>query len=112
MYTIPVLATDTTLGFATVSANSGHNGISGEPFYQRTGVLEDLAWHSVHTGAGIGNELVSLFHDKTHTKSYYMGCLTGGRQGFKSALEFLYDFDGIVTSAPAFDLDVLLGWGG
>ncbi|EAW06641.1 putative feruloyl esterase [Aspergillus clavatus NRRL 1] len=98
------------LGFATVGANNGHNGTSGEPFYQHPEVVEDFAHRSVHTGVVVGKQLTKLFYDKGFKKSYYLGCSTGGRQGFKSVQKYPKDFDGIVAGAPAFNFVNLISW--
>ena len=51
-----------------------------------------------------------LFYGARHKKSYYLGCSTGGRQGFKSAQDFPHDFDGIVVGAPAIAFNSLNAW--
>jgi feruloyl esterase len=106
------IAYGTSLSFATVGANNGHNGTSGKAFYHAPGVVEDFAWRSVHTGVVVGKEITTLFYGKNFTKSYYLGCSTGGRQGMKSAQMFPADFDGIVAGAPAFDFNDLSSWSG
>ncbi|KAI9046221.1 putative feruloyl esterase [Aspergillus affinis] len=98
------------LGFATVGANNGHNGTSGEPFYQHPEVVEDFAYRSLHTGVVIGKQLTKQFYDQGFKKSYYLGCSTGGRQGFKSIQKYPNDFDGVVAGAPAFNFVNLLSW--
>ncbi|KAL4795094.1 putative feruloyl esterase B [Aspergillus venezuelensis] len=98
------------LGFATVGANNGHNGTSGEPFYQAPEVLEDFVYRSVHTGIILGKQLTKLFYDKDCDTSYYLGCSTGGRQGMKLAQDFPDELDGIVAGAPAFNFVGLLSW--
>ncbi|KAK4119270.1 tannase and feruloyl esterase [Parathielavia appendiculata] len=100
------------LGFATVGANNGHNGTSGAPFLNNPDVVEDFAYRSVHTNVVIGKQISKAFYSKKHTKSYYLGCSTGGRQGFKSAQSFPEDFDGIVAGAPAFNFNNLTSWSG
>ncbi|KAH7161112.1 tannase and feruloyl esterase [Dactylonectria macrodidyma] len=99
-------------GFATAGANNGHNGTSGLPFYNNPGVVEDYVYRSVHLTAELGKQVTRKFYGKKHTKSYYLGCSTGGRQGFKEAQDFPHDFDGIVAGAPAFDLNALMYWTG
>ncbi|KAF4449053.1 feruloyl esterase [Fusarium albosuccineum] len=89
------------LGFSTVSANNGHNGTSALPMFHNPGVVEDFAYRSIHTGVVLGKQTTKQFYGKNHTKSYYLGCSTGGRQGFKEAQDFPDDFDGIVAGAPA-----------
>ncbi|KAK2775889.1 feruloyl esterase b [Colletotrichum kahawae] len=89
------MAYATSRGFATVGANNGHNGTVGEPFYNNPGVIEDFAYRSLHTGVVVGKNVTKAFYGKEHTRSYYLGCSTGGRQGFKEAQDFPDDFDGI-----------------
>ncbi|KAH7138610.1 Tannase/feruloyl esterase [Dendryphion nanum] len=100
------------LGFASVGANNGHNGTSGGAFYNNPDVVEDFAYRSVHTGVVVGKKITKAFYRKSHKKSYYFGCSTGGRQGFKSAQEFPEDFDGIVAGAPALSFVNLTSWSG
>ncbi|KAJ5759462.1 hypothetical protein N7520_006618 [Penicillium odoratum] len=104
------LAYTAQLGFATVGANNGHNGTSGEPFYHHPQVLEDFAYRSIHTGVVIGKELTDKFYDEGFNKSYYLGCSTGGRQGWKSVQKYPNDFDGVVAGAPAINFINLLSW--
>ncbi|KAJ0417825.1 putative feruloyl esterase B-2 [Aspergillus carlsbadensis] len=97
-------------GFATVGANNGHNGTSGLPFYQAPEVVEDFAYRSVHTGVVVGKQLTNLFYKEGFNKSYYLGCSTGGRQGFKEIQKYPHDFDGVLAGAPAFNFINLLSW--
>jgi feruloyl esterase len=60
----------------------------------------------------MGKQVAKTFYGKPHTKSYYLGCSTGGRQGFKSVQEFPEDFDGVVAGAPAFAFNNLTAWSG
>jgi feruloyl esterase len=53
---------------------------------------------------------VQSFYGKSHTKSYFLGCSQGGRQGIGSAEKFPDDFDGIVAGAPALDFNNLISW--
>ncbi|KAE8151386.1 putative feruloyl esterase B-2 [Aspergillus avenaceus] len=104
------MAYTSSLGFATVGANNGHNGTSGEPFYRHPEVVEDFVHRSVHTGVVIGKQLTKMFYDEGFDKSYYLGCSTGGRQGFKSVQKYPNDFDGVVAGAPAFNMINLMSW--
>ncbi|KXG48094.1 Tannase/feruloyl esterase [Penicillium griseofulvum] len=98
------------LGFATVGANNGHNGTSGKPFYHSPEVVKDYAYRSVHTGVVVGKELTKQFYEEGYKKSYYLGCSTGGRQGWKSVQKYPNDFDGVVAGAPAINLINLFSW--
>lgn len=99
-------------GFAAVSGNGGHNGTSGAPLLNNPGSVEDLSYRSVHLSAVLGKQVSEFFYGRSHTKSYYLGCSTGGRQGFKEAQDFPDDFDGIVAGAPAFDFLDQISWSG
>lgn len=104
------LAYTAQLGFATVGANNGHNGTSGEPFYHHPEVIKDFAYRSIHTGVVVGKELTKKFYDEGFKKSYYLGCSTGGRQGWKSVQKYPNDFDGVVAGSPAINFINLLSW--
>ncbi|KAF2638410.1 feruloyl esteras-like protein B [Massarina eburnea CBS 473.64] len=106
------LAYGSSLGFATVGANNGHNGTSGGAFNGNSDILEDFAYRSIHTGVVVGKQITQNFYGSAHKKSYYLGCSTGGRQGFKSAQDFPEDFDGIVAGAPAIAFDNLTSYSG
>ncbi|KAL0938616.1 feruloyl esterase B-2-like protein 1 [Colletotrichum truncatum] len=98
------------LGFATVATNNGHDGMSGVSFLNNPDVIEDFAYRALHTGVVVGKDVSKSFYGSPHTKSYYLGCSTGGRQGFKEAQAFPDDFDGIVAGAPAFSFNNLTSW--
>jgi feruloyl esterase len=99
-------------GFATVSGNNGHNGSSGEPFYQHPEVLEDYVYRAILTGGIVGKQVTNTFYNDNVSKSYFMGCSGGGRQGFKMAQSFPEVFDGIVAAAPAINFVNMINWGG
>lgn len=58
----------------------------------------------------VGKRLTNTFYRTPYTKSYYLGCSLGGRQGFKAAETFPNDFDGIVGGSPALDFNNLVSW--
>lgn len=99
-------------GFSTVATNNGHDGQSGLAFYKNSEVVEDFAYRAMHTGVVIGKEVSKAFYGEPHRKSYYLGCSTGGRQGFKAAQDFPDDFDGWVVGAPALAFNNLTVWSG
>jgi feruloyl esterase len=68
--------------------------------YHNPDVVADFVWRSVHTGVVVGKEMTKTFYKRPHTKSYYLGCSTGGRQGWKSIQENPEDFDGVIAGAP------------
>lgn len=64
----------------------------------------------LHISADAGKLLARKLYGKAHSKSYYLGCSLGGRQGIKSAEKFPEDFDGIVAGAPGVDFNDLVSW--
>jgi feruloyl esterase len=108
----PDLDYTSSLGFSTVGANNGYNGTTGEAFYKNEDVVTDFSFRSLHTNVVVGKEISKSFYDKTHKKSYYLGCSTGGRQGFQNVQMFPSDFDGVVAGAPAFNFNNLTSWSG
>lgn len=99
-------------GFATVGTNNGHNGTSGEPFYGNSEVVADFAYRAMHTGVTVGKAITKAYYKQDYTKSYYLGCSTGGREGFKEVQDFPGDFDGVVIGAPALAFNNLSSWSG
>ena len=100
------------LGFSTVGANNGHNGTGGGAFLNNPDVVTDFGYRSIHTNTVVGKQISAAFYNQAHTKSYYLGCSTGGRQGFKSAQKYPDDFDGIVAGSPALRFNYLDAWSG
>ncbi|GAO16881.1 hypothetical protein UVI_02012010 [Ustilaginoidea virens] len=98
-------------GFATVGTNNGHDG-GGAAFYRNPGTVEDYVSRAIHTASSVVKEASRAYYGKRHTKAYYLGCSTGGRQGFKEAQSFPDDFDGIVAGAPAINFNSLIYWSG
>ena len=64
----------------------------------------------MHTGVVVGKEITKKYYGEPHNKSYYLGCSTGGRQGFKAVQSYPDDFDGVVAGAPALDFAYLASW--
>ncbi|KAL3420131.1 feruloyl esterase B-2-like protein 3 [Phlyctema vagabunda] len=99
-------------GFASFGQNGGHNGTAGTAFYQNEDVVEDYVYRGLHTGVVVGKQVTQAYYNSNYTKSYYLGCSTGGKQGFKSVQEFPEDFDGVVAGAPALYSPALTAWSG
>ncbi|KAF5344249.1 hypothetical protein D9758_012351 [Tetrapyrgos nigripes] len=100
-----------TLRFATIGMNTGFNGSTGAPMLNNPNAIADYAYRSVHMGTTAGKELTKQFYGSASRKSYYLGCSSGGRQGFKEAQDFPEDFDGILAGAPALGLPRIVAWG-
>lgn len=105
------IAYGASFGFASFAANNGHNGTSGVEF-AIPGVLEDFVWRSLYTETVVGKAITKAYYQQDYTKSYYLGCSTGGRQGFKMAQSYPDLFDGIIAGAPAIAYNNLTSWSG
>ncbi|KAE8155253.1 Tannase/feruloyl esterase [Aspergillus avenaceus] len=97
-------------GFAVVGSNNGHNGTTAASFFHNPDVLADFSWRALHLSTVVGKQITRAFYGQSHTKSYYLGCSLGGRQGINSAVEFPDDFDGILAGSPALDFNNLVSW--
>lgn len=96
--------------FATIATDAGHSGDLGITF-SNLQVLRDYSYRGLLHASGILKSVVEYYYSRPHSKAYYLGCSTGGRQGIHSALynPSARDWDGIVVGAPAIDLHNLLG---
>lgn len=84
----------------TISASSAL-WVLDQPGQWNLDLMLNFAYRTIHDLSLIGKAVVQDFYEKPADFSYYMGCSTGGRQGYSSAHFYPDDFDGIVASAPA-----------
>ncbi|KAF9460926.1 ferulic acid esterase [Collybia nuda] len=101
----------TSLGFASVGMNTGYNSSTAAPMLNNENAIADYAYRSAHLGTVAGKEVTKVFYGAPSRKSYYLGCSSGGRQGFKEAQDFPEDFDGILAGSPALALTRVVSWG-
>lgn len=105
----PNLDYGTSLHFATIGSDGGHDGFTALPLLHHPEVLNDFSYRSIHAALVTGKLVVEAYYSKTPARSYYLGCSAGGRQGYQSALLYPEDFDGIVAGAPAVDWNRFAG---
>jgi feruloyl esterase len=97
-------------GFVAAVTNTGHDG-RREPlasFATDRQKLLDYAFRSLHLTAEVGKRIATTYYGVKPTRSYYMGCSTGGRQGLMLAQRFPDDFDGIVAGAPVLNFSATM----
>jgi hypothetical protein len=105
-------------GYSTASTDTGHsafapnNGLSGGGFALNQpadtlnfGLIKDFAERSELELARKGKGLTAAFYGTGPRFSYWMGCSTGGRQGWIMAQRHPEEYDGLLTGAPAFNWD-------
>jgi hypothetical protein len=110
-------------GFAAASTDGGlPNGDSlipvnlGWALSSRNNVnwylLENYAYKATIEMAEIGKQITTSYYKKPPVYSYFSGCSGGGRQGLAMAQRFPDAFDGILSVAPAIDIETFIpaGW--
>ena len=100
------------LHFATIGTNNGHDGNFNAPAFLMPSMgqtLEDFSHRAVHAAAQVGKKITSMYYGSDPHHSYYDGCSAGGRQGITAAYRYPNDFDGVVAGSPGIDWHGLLG---
>lgn len=95
------MATALGRGYATASTDTGHNTPGGSWALNRPDLILDYAYRAIHEMTVKSKQVVETFYGKAPSRSYFVGCSTGGRQGLMEAQRFPADYDGIVAGAPA-----------
>jgi hypothetical protein len=112
--------------FATASTDTGHpaagtangqggaNGAQGGGGFAlnstafntlNDGLIEDFASRSLHEMTLKAKAVIAAYYGESPWYSYWVGCSTGGRQGWMEAQRYPEDYDGILAGAPAFNWD-------
>ena len=99
-------------GYAVSGTDHGHGGTvsgrnasfamlpDGSP---NTALWRDFAERSMLEQALKTKAITKAYYGKAHTKAYFDGFSTGGRQGYKLAQKYPEQYDGILAGAPAFN---------
>lgn len=99
-------------GYAVSGSDHGHGGsVSGRnaSFAMNpdgsvnTALWRDFAERSLLEQALKTKAVVKAYYGTAHTRAYFDGFSTGGRQGYKLAQKFHEQYDGILAGAPAFN---------
>ncbi|MGE3958101.1 MAG: tannase/feruloyl esterase family alpha/beta hydrolase [Vicinamibacterales bacterium] len=91
-------------GYAVASTDTGHQTTNGRDARWALGhpeLLEDFAHRGLHLMTVQAKQVVRSFYGQPASRSYYVGCSTGGRQGLMEAQRYPEDYDGLVAGAPA-----------
>jgi len=87
-------------GFATANTDMGTSPaadlVTGHP--ER---YADFGYRSTHVMTTVSKTLLADFYRKPQSRSYFVGCSTGGEQALMEAQRFPGDYNGIVAGAPA-----------
>lgn len=91
-------------GYACIFTDMGHQSktlYSTDWAYNNLQAEVDFGFRSTHVVTLAGKAITQFFYKRTLDKSYFFGCSTGGRQAMVEAQLFPWDFDGIISGAPA-----------
>jgi feruloyl esterase len=96
------MAPNVQLGYATVSTDTGHTGLSTDGSFAlgHPQKIIDFGYRAVHLMTVIGKQIASAFYGENLQHAYFTGCSTGGRQALMEAQRFPDDYDGIVAGDP------------
>lgn len=88
-------------GYACMSTDMGHRSTPSDWQWARDDIeaRADFGYRSTHVAAIAGKAIAAAYIGKAPTRAYFMGCSTGGRQGYVLAQRFPEDFDGIIAGA-------------
>ena len=99
----PALVVPLSRGYAVVHTDTGHSGGGGD-FSWAVGHPEkvtDFAYRAVHEVTLAGKAMTREYYGERPRLSYWLGCSTGGRQGYVEAQRYPDDYDGVAAGAPA-----------
>ena len=94
-------------GYASITGNGGHDspvGFDGVWAANSPNLQEDFAWRHNHVITVAGKAITTSFYGRTIARSYMTGCSKGGHGALMEAQKFPEDFDGLLPSAPVYDL--------
>ncbi len=94
--------TAVTRGYSCIFSDMGHHSSQVDAEWASNNLqgLVDFAYRSTHLATVVGKVLTATFYGQQPALSYYMGCSTGGRQGYMEAQRYPDDFNGIIAGAP------------
>lgn len=90
-------------GYATMATDDGHQGspLDGNFAAGHPEKLVDFGYRAVHETTVAAKALIKALYDKAPSRSLFVSCSTGGRQGLMEAYRYPKDYDGISAMAPA-----------
>jgi feruloyl esterase len=92
-------------GYACIASDMGHKGTPVDVQWAQNNLQGqlDFGFRATHVAAVAGKAIAAQYYGARPTRSYFVGCSTGGYQGVTAAQRFPWDFDGIVAGAPDID---------
>lgn len=89
-------------GFAVISSDSGHEGaVFDASFLQDQQAAMDFLYQSIGKVMAVARPIIMAHYARPISRSYFVGCSTGGREAMIAAQRYPFEFDGIVAGSPA-----------
>src|SRR5262249_51980316 len=96
------VGTSTGGGHTTAESGTvGNFGIIQSTHQLNLGMINDYIYEAEHQKVEWGKTLAKPYYGMAHTRNYWNGCSTGGRQGLALAQKYGDEFDGFIIGAPA-----------
>jgi len=101
--------------FAVAATDDGHAGDPQNPILDASwgatnqAARDDFFYRAPHVVALAAKRLIAIYYGVPPTRSYFVGCSTGGREGLLLAQRYPRDFDGIIAGDPTSYLAPLMG---
>jgi feruloyl esterase len=100
-------------GYATAQTDGGH-AIPARPedvwrpdlWSSNPEAVVDFQHRAIHLMTVVAKEVVAKYYGRAHSKAYFQGCSTGGRQALMEVQRYPEDYDGVVSMAPVYSLTV------
>ncbi len=90
-------------GYAAVATDTGHvgGGMDAKFAGGHREKLIDFGYRAVHEMTVKAKAFIEAYYGRTETRSLWVSCSTGGRQGLMAGYRYPEDYDGISSMAPA-----------
>ncbi len=98
------LATALLQHFATANTDMGHVATAPDPAswaLHHPELVVDQGYRAQHLTAVKAKAIVEAFYGKHPSRSYFVGCSSGGWEALTEAHRYPHDYDGIIAGAPA-----------
>jgi feruloyl esterase len=98
------LATGLLKHYATANTDMGHVATTPDPAswaLHHPELVADQGYRAQHETAVTAKAIVAAFYGKHPSRSYFVGCSSGGWEALTEAHRYPHDYDGIIAGAPA-----------
>jgi feruloyl esterase len=99
----PAMAAGLRRGYAVINTDQGTvpaTALNGDDLVGHPVKWRDWGFRSTHLMTVAGKEIAAAFYGKEPSRSYFLGCSTGGQQALVEAQLYPADYDGVVAGAP------------